>query len=386
MSEPREGVKGDGEEGLGPLLARALTSQAVAYYQALAERTGLNATDLRSLELLTAETNVTPGRLAELTGLTSGAVTGVLDRLEEAALVQREPDPTDRRRILVRLIPDRARELATTLQPLARATDTLLTRYAPAERAAIADYLQRAAGAVEAETARLRVAARGGFIGETYVAPLGRATRGRLVFDSGAPRVSMNVAPFGPNASARIIMETSASRLSFKGPTPVDELVHGTFEGPLPDMRANDGEVTVRYRRTPFASRGAHLALNPTIPWTVELRGGITDLTGSLGGVAFAGLELRGGTNHLNLELPAPAGTVPIRISGVASSIALKRPPGVPVMLRVKGGISHLRLDAERHSSVSGERRFASEGFGSALDRYEVEVLDGASDIKIGTR
>src|SRR5439155_195554 len=64
MSEPRESVKGDGEEGLGPLLARALTSQAVAYYEALAERMGLNATDLRSLELLTAETNVTPGRLA----------------------------------------------------------------------------------------------------------------------------------------------------------------------------------------------------------------------------------------------------------------------------------------------------------------------------------
>ena len=103
-------------------------------------------------------------------------------------------------------------------------------------------------------------------------------------------------------------------------------------------------------------------------------------------GVRFAGLELRGGANHLKLDLPTPAGTVPIRISGVASSVVLKRPAGVPVMLRVRGGISHLRIDAERHNSVSGERRFTSQGFGSAPDRYEVEVLDGASDVKIGTR
>jgi DNA-binding MarR family transcriptional regulator len=385
MSESPDDVKRD-DEGLARLLGRALTAQAVAYYEALAERLGLNATDVRSLELLSLEADVTPGRLAELTGLTTGAVTGVLDRLEKAGLVRRESDPADRRRIIVRLIPDRIGELATTIQPLARATDDLLQRYAPAERAAIADYLQRAAGAVETETARLRVATRGGFIGQTYVAPLGGATRGRLTFDSGAPRVSMNVAPFGPGASARIIMETSASRLAFDGPSSPDELVHGTFDGPLPDVRASNGEVTLRYRRTPFASRSARLALNATIPWTVEISGGITDLTGSLNGVSLAGLELRGGTNHLKLELPPPTGTVPVRISGVASSVVLKRPAGVPVMLRVKGGISHLRLDAERHSSVGGERRFASEGFGSAPARYEIEVLDGASEVRIGAR
>jgi DNA-binding MarR family transcriptional regulator len=384
MSESGNDVKRPADEALAPLLGRALTAQAVAYYEALAERLGLNATDVRSLELLSVEADVTPGRLAELTGLTTGAVTGVLDRLEKAGLVEREPDPDDRRRILVRLVPDRIGELAATLQPLARATDDLLTRYAPAERAAIADYLRRAAGAVETETARLRVAARGGFIGDTYVAPLGAATRGRLMFDSGAPRVSMNVAPFGPGASARIIMETSASSLAFQGASAIDELVHGTFGGPLPDVRTNNGEVTLRYRRSPFASRSARLALNPGIPWTVELSGGITDLAGSLEGVAFAGLELRGGTNHLKLGLPAPSGTVPIRINGVASSVIIKRPAGVPVLLRVKGGISDLRLDAERHSSVSGDQRFQSEGFGSAPDRYEIEVLDGASQVRIG--
>lgn len=371
---------------LGDLLSRAISAQAVAYYDAVAERLGLNATDLRSLQFLTVESDVSPGRLAEITGLTTGAVTGILDRLESAGLVTREPDPADRRRVMVRLVPGKIEQLATALQPLARVTDDLLSRYAPSERVAIADYLERAAVAVEAETARLRVASRGGFIGNVYAAPLAGATRGRLVFDSGAPRLSMNVAPFGPGASARIIMETSASRLAFAGPSGVDELLHGTFDGPLPDVRSADGEIAVRYRRTPLAGRSARLTLNPSIPWELDLNGGITDLTGSLTGVSLSRLELRGGTNHLKLELPAPTGTVPVRIHGVASSVAIKRPADVQVLLRVKGGISHLRLDGQRHSSVSGDRRFASDGLASAVDRYEIEVLDGASDVRVMAR
>src|SRR5437762_3613220 len=101
MSERGDDVKGSGEAALGPLLGRrALSAQAAAYYEALAERLGLNAPDLRSLELLSVEAGLTPGRLAELTGLTTGAITGVLDRLEKAGLVKREPDAQDRRRIL----------------------------------------------------------------------------------------------------------------------------------------------------------------------------------------------------------------------------------------------------------------------------------------------
>ncbi|HVN12145.1 MAG TPA: MarR family transcriptional regulator, partial [Kineosporiaceae bacterium] len=62
----------------------SLIRQAVrtpAYDEALAAQLGLNPTDLRCLELVGAEPGLTPGRLAELAGLTSGAITGVLDRL-----------------------------------------------------------------------------------------------------------------------------------------------------------------------------------------------------------------------------------------------------------------------------------------------------------------
>ena len=79
-----------------------LTERAALFQEAAAERLGLNVTDLRCLAMAHAEPGMSASRLAELSGLTSGAITGVLDRLERAGLLRREADPDDRRRTLVR--------------------------------------------------------------------------------------------------------------------------------------------------------------------------------------------------------------------------------------------------------------------------------------------
>jgi DNA-binding MarR family transcriptional regulator len=68
------------------------------------EEVGLNSTDFASLCLLLLHGPAPAGRLAELTGLTTGAVTGLVDRLEHAGLVRREVDPGDRRKVIV--VPD----------------------------------------------------------------------------------------------------------------------------------------------------------------------------------------------------------------------------------------------------------------------------------------
>ena len=86
---------------------RRLIAQSIAMHEVVAASLGINATDLRCLELLSANPGITPSRLAELSGLTSGAVTGVLDRLEAAGFVRRESDPEDRRRIIVRPVPEK---------------------------------------------------------------------------------------------------------------------------------------------------------------------------------------------------------------------------------------------------------------------------------------
>jgi len=78
----------------------------VSSYEAT-EDVGVNPTDLGSLCLLLLHGPASAGRLAELTGLTTGAVTGVIDRLEQSGFVRRELDPADRRKVIV--VPDPAR-------------------------------------------------------------------------------------------------------------------------------------------------------------------------------------------------------------------------------------------------------------------------------------
>ncbi len=73
--------------------------------QAVADALGLNRTDMRCLDLLEREGAVSAGRLAEATGLTSGAMTTALDRLEAAGYARRVRDDEDRRRVLVELSP-----------------------------------------------------------------------------------------------------------------------------------------------------------------------------------------------------------------------------------------------------------------------------------------
>jgi DNA-binding MarR family transcriptional regulator len=86
---------------------------------------GINRTDARCLDILEREGQITAGRLAELSGLTTAAVTAVLDRLEQAGYGRRVRDETDRRRVLVELTPlmtERAEKIWGPLGEEARRT------------------------------------------------------------------------------------------------------------------------------------------------------------------------------------------------------------------------------------------------------------------------
>jgi len=94
----------------------------------------LAPTDLVCMCLLQLNGPATPGFLAEMTGLTTGAVTGMVDRLERCGYVHREPDPTDRRRVIVK--PDLARwdrDLQRQAPNRAPATLEFLRHYSPAQ-------------------------------------------------------------------------------------------------------------------------------------------------------------------------------------------------------------------------------------------------------------
>lgn len=86
---------------------RAANAQRSLYGGVLAGKLGLHHTDLECLFMITLSENVTPGQLVQATGLTSGAITGVVDRIERAGYIKRERDTNDRRRVF--LIPNMER-------------------------------------------------------------------------------------------------------------------------------------------------------------------------------------------------------------------------------------------------------------------------------------
>jgi len=103
---------------------------------------------------------MTAGRLAELTGLTTGAITGLVDRLESRGYARREPHPSDRRSIIVRpLIENAERDLAVSYAAMSKAMDELISRYSDEELAVIADFITRAAAVTAEQIAKVRAEA-----------------------------------------------------------------------------------------------------------------------------------------------------------------------------------------------------------------------------------
>jgi DNA-binding MarR family transcriptional regulator len=100
---------------------RRSSALGVIFGQTVASRVGISSSDLECLDFLNLEGRVTAGRLAELTGLTTGAITGVVDRLERAGLVRRERDDNDRRKVFIATVPDNIAKVGKFYEHMQRA-------------------------------------------------------------------------------------------------------------------------------------------------------------------------------------------------------------------------------------------------------------------------
>jgi DNA-binding MarR family transcriptional regulator len=140
-------------------VGRTLSTHTVMLHAAVAERLGLNITDHKALDFACrGGGTVTAGELAELTGLTTGAITGVIDRLEKAGFARRERDPNDRRRIIIRPIPSRAREIGRLFESLAQSMTKLCSQYTDRDLALLIDFFDQVTSLVQEETQKLRTA------------------------------------------------------------------------------------------------------------------------------------------------------------------------------------------------------------------------------------
>jgi DNA-binding MarR family transcriptional regulator len=135
-----------------------MSTETILFHQAVADILGLHVTDHKCLDFIYRFGAMPAGRLAELTGLTTGAITGIIDRLEEAGYVRRTNDPKDRRRTIVE--PTRNKKLEKKIEvlfiPLRDRMHKLLSSYSDSELAFLLDATTEMLEQTREESIKLR--------------------------------------------------------------------------------------------------------------------------------------------------------------------------------------------------------------------------------------
>ncbi|WP_224372838.1 MarR family winged helix-turn-helix transcriptional regulator [Hyalangium versicolor] len=346
---------------------RDFSDQDVFFSQALADRLGMTLTDLKCLSILERTGPVTAGRLAELTGLTSGAITGLIDRLEKGGWARRVRDPKDRRHVFIEVTPRNDSAFDEVAGSSRDALEALISSYTGDQLDAILDFLHRSAELFREETVKLRAqtGARGTSAPGEVSLPLRGLTGARLKFTSGASHVTLRAEPA------------------------MADLFAARFEGKPPTVKEEDGTVSIQYQRfslLDWRKLSADIVLNASIPWRLELKGGVSKLDANLADARLESLEVSSGASQTAVALPPPSGTVPVRIVGGASDISFTLPATAAARLQLKGGASALLFKEQYLGAVGGQMSLETPDFKSAVDRYDFELTGGASNLSIKSR
>ena len=135
---------------------RLMSSFDALFSHAVAERVGVHATDIETMDLLNTLGTMTAGELSKRTGLTSGATTRLIDRLVRKGYVRRKADEADRRRVLIEPIFENMRELASLYEPFALRLAEVWADFSDSELTTILEFTRRTNEIMAQENARVR--------------------------------------------------------------------------------------------------------------------------------------------------------------------------------------------------------------------------------------
>lgn len=325
-----------------------------------AERLGLGVTDFDALMLLDTAGPLAASRIAEALAITTGAVTGLIDRLERAGFVQRNRHETDRRQVVIEVSPARREELEAHWQEREQFVAEALGEV---DDAAVDDAI-RLIDAIATRTLEgltTRVADRAAQVGDADRAPIGAIESGRL-------------------------RASGVARLELRGAR-IKDLYRAAYQGKRPQITVeSDGLVTLQYKGVSWLGMSgvsAQVALTTALPWAIEIRRGASHLVADLHELEVTAIDITGGATECELTLPRPHGLATLRITGGASRVAIKRPRGAAAQIAIRGGASNLVFDDQRVPAVGNAIQLASPGFDAASDRWTIELTGGASSLSV---
>lgn len=128
----------------------------VLFHRLVGRILGVNVTDMKCLDMMSLQGSATPSQLAAHTGLSSGATTAMVDRLERAGLIGRQPDPRDRRGTILVLTKQAMGKLPSLFASLGTAMETLVSGYSREELAVLNDFFTKARLLWREECAKLQ--------------------------------------------------------------------------------------------------------------------------------------------------------------------------------------------------------------------------------------
>lgn len=135
---------------------REFSLGTVLFHQRVGQLLGVNATDMKCLDVIAIDGSASPSALAQRTGLSTGATTAMIDRLERARLVERRPHPEDRRGTVVILSRKATRELPPLFASLSRAMEAATSTYSEAELETLVDFFDKAGALWTKEREKLK--------------------------------------------------------------------------------------------------------------------------------------------------------------------------------------------------------------------------------------
>ena len=202
-------------------------------------------------------------------------------------------------------------------------------------------------------------------------------------------------APLGDLKRGRLEIRDGISNLDLTGNSSSQDLFQAEFIGLIPNVRAQNERVIISYDLSVVDwlkhalhghQHGGKVTLNTSIPWQIDIRGGVSHFDADMRELQLSSLAIKGGVADTDVLLPRPSGTVQIYIASGVSNLQILRPKGVSAQLEVVGGASNLIFDDHFYSSIGGGIHITAPNYQAETNRYDIVVSRGVSNLTIRTQ
>jgi hypothetical protein len=191
-------------------------------------------------------------------------------------------------------------------------------------------------------------------------------------------------APLDGLADGWLVVRRGLGNVTLVGDGTMADLYTVRCTGRTPRARCTGGFVELTSPLIASVTRPhTDISLNAAVTWAIEVAGEVSDLQADLVQLGVRSVDVDGDVARTVLDLPAPDGTLSVRLGAVRDT-TIRRPPGVPARVRIGRGARRVTVDDRRVEAVVGPRTITTPGYDGAADRIEV-VVDSAVDLVITT-